>query len=535
MSVQIINSELVLRERCESPGMTCAESAQEVSSLGEIEETLPAQSEVTLKLRSRRNMLRRMLFPVTTVVGGNVAGFAAAEPNEVPADIDPGALITKLVKRTTQGATPSEISLASSLGYYGYLEHQLAPELIDDSVLGAKLLAYPRLTMTFADLYQANEHYYVMRDLASVKVLRSIYSRRQLFERMVEFWTDHFNMDVNLAFGGYFKVVDDREVIRPNALGNFPDFLRAIVISPSMLAYLTNTLNSAGHPNENFAREMLELHTMGVGSGYTQNDVQEVARCFTGWTITPTNLPGTGGLFHFNAKDHDDNDKMVLGTLIPGGGGMQDVYTVVNILSEHPATARFIATKLCKWFLQEQPTASVIDSVAATYTRTRGDIKAMIRTILTPNALYAAAPKYKRPFHLVTSGFRLLESEISDTYFILFALEHAGHMPYQWGSPDGYPDRVTYWGGNHIARWNFCTALGENQLLGIQTDASRLFIGLTTADEVVNRISRDVFQGEMNLNDWTLARDFLAVDPLNPVRRGATVGLVMSMQGFQWY
>jgi uncharacterized protein (DUF1800 family) len=373
-----------------------------------------------------------------------------------------------------------------------------------------------------------------MRDMATTKVLRSLYSRRQLFERVVEFWHDHFNTDMNSEFGGYFKVVDDRQVIRPNALGKFSDLLRAVIGSPGMLTYLTNTLNSAAHPNENLAREMMELHTMGVGSGYTQTDVQEVARCLTGWTTTPVALPG-GGLFRFSAADHDNGQKTVLGNVIPPGGGMQDVYTVLNILSHHPATARFIATKLCKWFLEEQPSASVIDSVAATYAQTDGDIKAMIRTVLKPNVLHAAAPKYKRPFHLLTSTIRLVGSQIDDFYPILAALESAGHRQFEWSAPDGFPDRVQYWGGNQLARWNFCTALCENRMPGVRTDASAFFAGLTTADQVVNRINLDMHQGEMSQNDWTLARDFLAAAPLNSARRAATVGLAMSLQSFHWY
>jgi len=485
-------------------------------------------------LRTRRSLLRRVLLPAAAAMGAG-AQLAGAEPNDVPADIDPGALIPKLVRRITQGATPEEIAFASSLGYAGYLDYQLAAHLIDDSAVEQRLLAYPRLTRTFAQLYQGNEHYYVMRDLSSAKIIRSIYSRRQLYERVVEFWSDHFSTDLNSEFGGYYRAVDDREVIRPNALGKFSDILSAVVASPGMLAFLTNTLNSVAHPTENFARELMELHTMGVGSGYTQNDVQEVARCLTGWSVTPPNQPGTGGLFFFNPEEHDYNDKIVLGTLIPGWGGIQDVYTVLRILCEHPATARFIATKLCKWFLQEQPSAGIIDTVAATYTRTQGDIKAMIRAVLTPNALAAAAPKYKRPFHLLTSAMRLIQPTVNDNWTLLLALDRAGHTQFQWGSPDGYPDRAQYWGGNHIPRWNFCTALAENQLLDITSDAARFFVGLSTADEVVDRINRDMLQGEMSQNDWTLARDFLALEPLNQARRAATVGLAMSMQSFQWY
>ncbi|MBC7771688.1 MAG: DUF1800 domain-containing protein [Pyrinomonadaceae bacterium] len=533
MNVQVINSEQAPHSRLEpvAPGIDTPPH-ESPAQRGPQDRVSPR--EVTLTLRSRRSMLRNIFAPVATVAAVSAAKSAAAGPNEVPADIDPGSLIPKLVRRITQGATPDDVALASSFGYQGYLEYQLAHELIDDSLLEARLLPYTRLTMNFADLYFANGHYFVMRDMSYVRVLRALYSRRQLFERVVEFWHDHFNTDMNSEFGGYYKVVDDRQVMRPNAMGNFPDLLRSVITSPGMLAYLTNTHNFASHPNENLAREMMELHTLGYGSGYSQFDVQEVARCLTGWTVTPTHLPG-GGVVYFNAAEHDDYDKIVLGNLIPGGGGMQDLYTVLDILSDHPATARFIATKLCKWFLQEQPLSSVIDAVAATYTRTRGDIKSMIRTILAPNVLYAAAPKYKRPFHLITSAIRLLDSQIDDNYFILSALENTGHRQYEWSSPDGFPDRAQFWGGNQIARWNFCTSLCENRIMGVRTNASRFFSDLTSPEDVVNRINSDMLQGEMSQNDWNLARDFLALDPLSPTRRAATVGLVMTMQSFHWY
>ncbi len=310
-----------------------------------------------------------------------------------------------LVNRITFGSTAEELALAESLGYEGYLEHHLDYTAIDDSALDARLAAYPTLTMEPWELVPvpAGE---ARNALIEACVLRSVFSKRQLFERMVEFWTDHFNIDIRNGNDQWLKTVDDREVVRAHALGSFPEMLSASAHSPAMLVYLDNNTNLAGNPNENYARELMELHTMGVDGGFTQRTVEEVARCFTGWTTygKSTNPESLAWSFRYRANRHDDNAKVLLGQRIRAGGGINDGLTVLDILATHPSTARFIARKLSSWFWGYDPPDGLVDSVASTYTVTGGDIKAMLRTLFMSGDAMTAPPKYKRPLHLVASA-----------------------------------------------------------------------------------------------------------------------------------
>ena len=187
-------------------------------------------------------------------------------------------------------------------------------------------------------------------------ILRAVYSRRQLQERMVEFWSDHFNIYAFKGQGPQFKVVDDHETIRAHALGKFRDLLGASARSAAMLGYLDNTSNRKGVPNENYARELMELHTLGVHGGYTQRDVKEVARCLTGWT---TEKHWHRGRFLFDPDAHDNGAKQVLGLTIAPGGGVTDGERVLDMLAGHPSTARHLARKLCVHFLGDAPDAWV--------------------------------------------------------------------------------------------------------------------------------------------------------------------------------
>jgi hypothetical protein len=376
-----------------------------------VEERVPAVS--------RRMLLRRAGVGVGSTAAafwggwGGVRG-ARATPPDVSADVDPGSLLSKLVRRITMGTSPAEMALANQFGYSGYLEYHLNYTAIDDSALQARLAPLTTLTMPYPQLILLPNGQ-VISELIEAVILRAVYSSRQLFERMVEFWTDHFNIDINKEADNYLKTIDDRDVIRQFALGTFPQLLDASAHSPAMLYYLDNTTSVAGNPNENYARELMELHTLGVDGGYTQTDVQEVARCFTGWTWFGRNGQPNAGTFRYNSSVHDNGQKIVLGHVIAAGGGMQDALTVLNILTNHPSCAAFIAKKLCRHLLADNVTQSVIDSVAAAYTQSGGDIKTMIRAALAPNVLHDAAPKYKRPFHHFMSAMRGLPTSIANT------------------------------------------------------------------------------------------------------------------------
>lgn len=467
------------------------------------------------------------------------AGKASAQaqpPSYVSADVDPGSMLLRLVDRATMGRNAEQIALAEQLGFAGYLEHHLNHLAIDDSALDARLSTFTTLPMNPQQLYPLTPGQ-VIGELSAATILRAVYSKRQLFERMVEFWTDHFNIDINNGDDRWLKTVDDREVVRRHALGSFADLLNASARSPAMLLYLDNNTSIAGSPNENYSRELLELHTMGVDGGYTQRDVEEVARCFTGWGLFGRTSGASSGLFRYNAGQHDNGQKTVLGHIIPAGGGINDGAMVLNILIDHPSTALFVSKKLARWLLGEDVGQPVIDAVRSAYTATRGDIKAMIRAALQPSVLLDASPRFKRPFHHFVSALRALPSTIAANgpQTLRQLLNGAGHHPFYWGPPDGYPDTFEYWSGGLLSRWNFGASLGGNAVTGVTIDAAGFFAGLGTADAMAQRINQAMFAGRMPQAEQARIRDYLAQAPASLTTQREALGLAIGSPAFLWY
>ncbi len=382
-------------------------------------------------------------------------------------------------------------------------------------------------------------------ELSHAKLIRAIDSPRQLQEVLVDFWGNHFNVDVKKGRCVVYKVSDDREVIRPNVFGNFRDMLGASAKSPAMLFYLDNVQNSVPAPaqpqqkgkkgkkegevaaapkpskkralgiNENYAREIMELHTLGVDAGYTQKDVQEVARCFTGWTIDRKT-----GLFTFDAIHHDNGPKTVLGHQIPANGGMKDGEMIMDILAAHPATAQHIARKLCQRFVTDEPSPELVNKIATVFTQTKGDLRAVTEAILTsPEFLDPKnyANKIKSPFEFVVSAVRASGSEYNevvdfssaksgrkkaesaallgkgnaaDTYANAKAQSLAWHVLllgqplFACTPPTGYKEVSEVWvnPGALIARLNFAMALTEGKVADIRFSAKEV-IGSADLDK----------------------------------------------------
>ncbi len=214
---------------------------------------------------------------------------------------------------------------------------------------------------------------------------------------------------------------------------------------------------------------------------------------------------------------------------------MQDGLTVLNILSEHPSTARFIARKLCHKFVSEDCPQSLVDHVAGVYTQTGGDIKAMLRAAFQPNVQADAHPKYKRPFHHFTSALRALPTTMNTTSSFRNQLNAAGHRPFFWSPPDGYPDTLSYWSGLIIPRWNFGASLMANQLSGLSVDYTSFFSGLNTADQMADRINQALFGGEMPITDRNRIRDYLLPNAPSTTRQREAIGLAIGSPGFQWH
>lgn len=483
---------------------------------------------------TRRDLLRLVRRPLA-VAGASALSIrpTRAAGGDVSADVDPGALLRKLVSRATFAPTSTELGLAQQLGYSGYLEHHLDHTAIDDTVVNGRLAALTTLTQNYNTLVSLPASQ-VIAELTDALIIRALLSNRQLFERMVEFWTDHFNILIDNGNGRYLKTADDRDVIRQHAMGTFPQLLNASAMSPAMLFYLDNHTSVAGNPNENYARELMELHTLGVDGGYTQHDVEEVARCFTGWGINFTSGP-SNGTFRYNNASHDQGEKTVLGNIIPAGGGMQDGLTVLTILANHPSTPRFLAGKLCRWLLGEGTPRSIVDTVAASYTSSGGDIKAMIRAALRPEHLHDAPPRYKRPFHFFVSVMRAINANVSSTSNLRNQLNAAGQRPYFWITPDGFPDTLSHWVGLVLPRWNFAASVAAGQFSGVTYDLAAFYAGTNTADAMAQRIDEALFAGEMDPADKIRIRDYLAPQPTSTTRQRDSLGLALSSPAFHWY
>lgn len=255
----------------------------------------------------------------------------------------------RVLERVTFAPRAQEVLRVNEIGRDAWLEEQLAPETLDDWECDSRTRGMDTLWMD-ADLALNVRTEGIKPELQGARVLRAVYSKRQLYENVVEFWSDHFSISIDKFDCLWLKGVDDREVIRKHAFGNFADLLWASMHSPAMLHYLDNQDNFAHAPNENYARELLELHSLGVDAGYTQRDVRETARALTGWTV---NQGWRRGRFEFNAAQHDAGAKTILGAALAAGGGERDGEQVFHAILAHPALPRFIARKLTRRFVAD--------------------------------------------------------------------------------------------------------------------------------------------------------------------------------------
>ncbi len=453
-------------------------------------------------------------------------------PWRAPQDLGPGNPIVTVLNRVAFGPRPGDFERVQAMGVDAYIDEQLHPEAIDDSALDQRLaLAFPTLAKNAGELFRdypqpqrqvlppgsnaerieqlisglglnsapAPGPAQIVSELQEATVLRALLSARQLQETLVDFWSTHFSIYINKNQDRWFKTIDDRDVIRKYALGKFGDLLQASASSPAMLEYLDNRLNVKGIPNENYAREVMELHTLGVDGGYTQKDVQELARCLTGWTIRPVQPGGPmapidlaqGGTFAFNPRQHDDGPKTVLGINLPAGGGVEDARKMLDVLAHHPATARFISRKLAIRYVADTPPDALVQRAAATFAQTDGDIRSVLGAILHSDEFKNSfAQKIKRPFELVASAARALDTHPADGVALALALRLMGQGLFLHLTPDGYPDLGTEWinTGGLLARWNFALLAAANRVPRASVDLAVAMAGanLASAGELVD-------------------------------------------------
>jgi len=429
--------------------------------------------------------------------------------------------ITHVLNRVAFGPRPGDVDRIRKMGVQRYIDAQLHPDRVEDADMSARLAALTTIGLTSREIAerferpvlemrkdrkqgtepspedramrrQANT---VLAELGEQKLLRAVYSERQLQEVLTDFWFNHFNVDARKGPSRFLLTEYERDAIRPRVLGKFRDLLGATAKSPAMLFYLDNWMSADPNAplatrairgrrparnrpgdigdsplrnrrglNENYGRELMELHTLGVDGGYTQQDVTEVARAFTGWTI---DNPRQGGAFKFESRLHDPGEKVVLGHAIKAGGGQSDGEQVLDILAAHRSTARFIAAKLTRRFVSDTPPPALVDRAAKRFHDTDGDLRAVVQTILTsPEFLSPAvrSTKVKTPFEFVVSSLRTTGTEVDDATMFVRALQQLGMPLYMCQPPTGYSDTADAWlnTGALVNRMNFALRLTRN-------------------------------------------------------------------------
>ena len=434
--------------------------------------------------------------------------------------------IVHVLNRLGYGPRPGDVERVKRMGLSTWIERQLEPERVAAGPLESALAPFPVLGMSAADLYrdyppprlqdlqrlqggemtpkEIREVFppdrrpsAINAQLQAAKITRAIVSERQLQEVMVDFWFNHFNVYALKGATRWNTAAYEREAIRPHALGRFRDLVVATAQHPAMLFYLDNWLSTRDDLvtpgrgrrglNENYARELMELHTLGVDGGYTQQDVVELARCFTGWTI---DRPQQGGGFVFRPHAHDRGAKQVLGTVIVMGGGQEDGLAVIRLLSRHPSTARFVSTKLVRRFVADDPPRALVERAARTFQETDGDIRSVLVAIFTSPEFVSAdtyRAKTKTPLEVVASAVRALDGRLDPPPVnsggpraaaggggLALARQVAalGAPLYEAQPPTGYADVAEAWvnTGSLLARMNFALALSQNRITGVHVD-----------------------------------------------------------------
>ena len=440
-------------------------------------------------------------------------------------------------------------------------QNQMSDEKKENELSEADRKKYQQEIAEMYRKYNLGRPNQITQQLNSSRIIRATYSERQLNEVMVDFWSNHFNVFSGKAATRWFLPEYDRDVIRPNALGNFKDLLLATAKSPAMLFYLDNFQSVSPNAqnnnnnrrrnrlmqnqqqqqqqrrqrgiNENYAREIMELHTLGVEGGYSQKDIQEIARAFTGWTIVdargyrraftavangttdkrterqmrqagiPIDTPS--GSFYFNERWHDDGEKIVLGQKI-NEGGMKDGLKVIDILVNHPSTAKFIARKLAVKFVSDNPSEKLVNRVAEAFTKSKGDIKTTLRAIFTSDEFFAAEnyrAKIKTPFELMVSSLRTIGADTNGRQ-VQALLGKMGEQLYGYQAPTGYPDTAEDWvnTGALLERMNFAVALSSNQIPGTRVDLKKF--EAKEKPQILENSLAGILYGEVNPNTRTM-------------------------------
>jgi uncharacterized protein (DUF1800 family) len=535
------------------------------------------------------------------------AGASSQAPSLTPYD---SAL--HVLNRLAYGPRPGEVDRVAADGVMRWIERQLAPRKIDDGPLAARerrfnILDYDsgELARIYTDAQrerrerqrqQGNADRDRMdpaqergRRLAGafqeLAVVRAVLSERQLYEVMVDFWTNHFNVFLAKGADRFLTPSYIEQTIRPRALGKFAELLIATAESPAMLFYLDNWESVApgskspqamrlrarplfgarpmfGRPplfdpgrdpmradslrrqalehapkglNENYARELLELHTLGVDGGYTQQDVIQVARILTGWSVA---RPPQGGDFEFHDWAHDYGEKVVMGVTFPAGHGRDEGVRLLKLLANHPATMHHVSRRLCQRFVNDDPPDGCVDDAVTAWKRSDGDIREVLRAIFRSPDFWASEnvrAKIKTPLEFVVSAARAVGGDPDTTPRLAQVVARLGEPLYLHVAPDGYPEREDAWvnSGALLDRMNAAVALASGRLPGVTVSLDSVVPATPDAEQLIAQANAAVLSGTMSENTKAVIRRQIS-DISDPVQaRALAVGLAIGGPEFQ--
>jgi uncharacterized protein (DUF1800 family) len=443
--------------------------------------------------------------------------------------------------RLGYGPRPDSIDEVLGRGVERWIEDQLSPS--PDGSLDTRLRSLSTLSYSIQETlarYDADQRTIglALQELRTAHFIRAVHSTNQLQEVLTDFWFNHFNVYQGDTPTRYGIARYEMDTIRPHVLGKFRDLLGAVANSWAMMSYLDNYLSSARAINENYARELMELHTLGVDGGYTQGDVQEVARAFTGWGIDQR-----AGAFTFRAASHDQAAKTVLGQRLPASQGKKDGDDVLDLLARHPSTARFISTKLCRRLVSDTPSEALVARGADAFTSSGGDLAEVLHAIIGTADFWTDAfgpGKVKTPHEFVVSALRAIGSEVTSARTLVegrgASLTTMGMPTYEALDPTGWSDRGSDWlpnPGSHLARMNFVLSLVSQTTEGVAVDLRTLIGSADPGDAaaVTAVVDKRIFGGTMPADVASACRSAGASGSLPAGFK--VVGLALASPAFQ--
>ncbi len=496
------------------------------------------------------------------------------------------------LNRLSYGPRPGEVEKLTAGGdgaVWEFVEEQLAAQTLDDSALDARLSELNALNMSIPELQQQFQRLdeiakargvdlgnpearrvllsqvdtdHLLRrldeEVLDAKLVTATEGRRQLQALLVDFWFNHFNVNRDKGPVHWMVMPYERDAIRPHVYGRFRDMLGSVAHSPAMLFYLDNWVSVRERPpdpsrpnqpgvaglNENYARELMELHTVGVNGGYTQQDVREAARCLTGWSIEK---PQKAATYTFRVRAHDEGEKVVLGEHFPRGGGQADGEELLDMLAMQPATAHFLSLELARFFVADSPPPALVDRMAQAYLANDGNLSAVYRVLFSSGEFWsreAYGAKVKSPLIFAVSAVRALDGHVDNAAALATEIGKMGEPLYQCQPPTGYRDDAQAWvnTGALVARLSFGLRLAQGKLGGVHGHFLPLAAGRSAADPsaFIDRAGFELLHGELTaptrdvlLAELSAEQRTMPDGEVRPLDVGKLTGLIIGSPEYQ--